>query len=68
MRGWEICEYETLIMKSGRGTIKATYFKRTFFFIIKITYMLIDKMLYETLGAALHALDDVYFAMKLDEK
>jgi hypothetical protein len=30
--------------------------------------MLIDKMLYETLGAALHALDDVYFAMKLDEK
>ena len=55
-------------MKSGRGAIKATYFKRTFIFIITITYILIDKMLYETLGAALHALNDVYFAMKLDEK
>ena len=55
-------------MKLDPGAIKATYFKIINIFIITITYMLIDKMLYETLGAALHALDDVYFAMKLDEK
>ena len=68
MRGWEICEYETLIIKLDPGAIKATYFKIINIFNITITYMLIDKMLYETLGAALNALDDVYFAMKFDEK